>query len=690
MSTDAGNSSAAWHSNGSYPAQTDTEPLLAEQEKRPDVPTPEERVHGILDEYPDRVLRRVSEKHGRKLREEALEDAETVEREVETGESETMVVSDEVERSARTWLDVLDRFLEDYESYRDTKLRMARGRSDKGDREEFLVDLHNSFSPEYQSTQYARLKALKRMLIGESAEESPTGEEYPGEFEEPVTVLFGLTASSTPEGEYAPVVDQDREIREAWSGSDGVRRTLRYVLQDKLGLDSSQYAWWWQSEPHPGGGEASAYSHSHPVVILDAAAADLQLGDLDAEVFRPVVAKHLAECEAAGPEAHRLADAVTVREPGEIQDFASYVSEYLSIDPDEDLLERSDEYLLWAASQWASTTQKYSKSRTATAAIDADRCHQQYADAEAGQDHDHGEKVVRSERPGVEYECAACGSEFRVSQSPDTLVEARRVAADGGAVAVGDAEAGVERSVVSFDHSEVEKVPAVSSAEVDGEGGVPSTLRGRWPSADEAASIGSPTTVRECDHEERGTCPLCCEEGETVDASVPIPEGAVPAEATVERREVVGRVPQWEPEAVVREWSGEETVISEPGGTAYGEIVVEGVDAIPAEKLIPPDRLRTPEPDVDPTEYPPPELIERQLSEIHHGERITAKQWSEDWHAERYGAGSEEPEGEAVPWSEVLEFREENPSATVSEVAEEVGVPTSELTLVGGVIGPPS
>jgi hypothetical protein len=654
------------------------------------VPTVEERVNAILSEYPERMMRPVTETHGRKVRKEALFDPLTVEREVDIGAGESMVVSDEVERSARCWADVLERFLKDYERYRDMMLRMVRGRSDRGDREEFLIDLENSFSPEYQKQQYARLKALKRMLMGESGEESPTGEEYPGMFEEPVTVLFGLTASSLRGGQFAPVVDHDREIRNAWSGSDGVRRTLRYVLQDKLGLDSSKYAWWFQSEPHPGGGDAAGMSHAHPVVVFDAAAADTPLEELDAETFRPVVAKHISECEGAEWDAHRIREgskksAVKMKKPDEITDFAGYVSEYIAVDPDTDLLERSDEYLMWAASQWASSTQKYSKSRTATAAIDADRCHQEYADDEADQEFDHGEKVVRSDRQHVEYECAGCGSEFCVDQSPDTLVEARRVS-DGGVGASAEREPVVRE--VDFEYGEVVEVLVRCESAESGE--IPETLRGKWPSADEGASVGGSAVERECEHPDGSAeCPLCCSDGESVDASVSIPPDAESPESVPYEVESFGRVPQWNAEAVVWEWSDEEKIIDRPGGAVYDEVVVEGADAIPPEKLIPPDRLRTPEPDVDPTEYPPPELIERQLAEVHHGDRITAKTWPDDWHEERYSEEQSGQENGPVPWSLVMEYREKHPGASVSELVDEFGISESKRTVVGGVIGPP-
>jgi hypothetical protein len=632
----------------------------------------------MFEEYPERMRVPISTTHKRKLREEALGEPKTVEREVAVGETETVTVEDTAARSALPLWAVVEEFLRDYEGYRDRYLRMGKGTPDSPEREEFLVPMNNSFAPEYQQKQYARLKALKRQTSGESAEYSPTGEEFAGVFEEPLTLLLGLTASSTTEnGDFRPQVDHDREIREAWKGDNdnGVRRTLRYVLEDKLGLDSSEYAWWWQSEPHPGDGAAAGYSHSHPTVVLDAAAADVELEEIDAETFRPVVAKHIAECESAEWSAHRIREegksSVTVRKPGEIEDFAGYVSEYLAISPDDDLLERSPEYVMWAAVQWATTTQKYSKSRTATAAIDADRCHQEYVDDEAEQDVDHGEEVVRSDRRGVEFECAECGSEFGVDQSPETLVEARREGAGAAEVA----EAGAVG--VATDGG-------VEEDEEDGE----ESLESLWPSADGAARVGAPTRERECDHEEGAAeCPLCCPVGETVDAGTPIPESAE-APPGEEIREGFERPPTWEAEAVVQKATGEESVLGSPGGVEYGEVIVEGADAIPPEKLIPPDELRTPNPSVDPTEYPPPELIEKQLAEIHRGDPLTAKKWREDWHAERYGDDPEEDGGgvEEIDVGAVEEYAERHPDATAPAVMGALGIPPSKRSAVEAVL----
>jgi hypothetical protein len=623
-----------------------------------DLPTVEERLSEIVAKYDDRAFVRVAESHGVRLREEALAEPDETEHEVKTGENETRRVRETVAREAHPWVAVVEEFLRDYESYRDKWLRMAKGRRGTPEREGFLVPLNNSFAPEYQQKQYARLKAMKRQFIGESADRSPTGEEYGGAFDEPVTVLFGLTSSSTDaDGAARPPVEHDREIRDAWGGSDGVRRTLRYILQDKLDLDSSEYAWWWQSEPHPGGGAASGYSHSHPVVVLDAAAVDG--AEPDAETFRPVVAKHVAECPGAEWDAHRIREegksAVTVRRGDEIQDFAGYVSEYLSMSPDEDLLERSAEYIMWAASQWATTTQKYSKSRTATAAIDADACHQQYADADARQDVDHGEEVVRSERRGVEFECACCGSEFGVPQSPDT--------------------------------------PPQES----GEGGESRSLRKRWPSAREAVSVRTDARERECGHADGAAeCPLCCPDGERVSGETPIPPDATapPAETVVDSFE---RPPEWKPDAIVRRSSGEESLIGTPGGVDYGEVVVEGVGSIFDQlgRSLLPEWLKGPRPwesapvterEVRSGELPPPELVRKEYAEsLAADRRVTAKEWRSDWYARRFERDAEQDAGDgaaAFDKSAVRRYVEAHPSASVVSVMGSLSLPPSAREFV--------
>ena len=655
---------AAWLSNVTYPASTDTGPESPELSFRPpDLPTVEERISGIIERYEDRVFEPISTVHGRKLREEVLEEPETVTRVIETGETEEKTIEETVSRGSLPLIVAIEEMLEWYESYRDKFLRMARGSEIRNDYESFLINMDNSLTPSYQTAQYARLKALERQFMGG---EYPSGHTCEPEFSEPVTVLFGLTASSLEDdGSFRPIADHDREIRDAWSGSsNSVKRTLRYVLEDKLGLSSGEYAWHWQSEPHPGPQEdATGYSHSHPVVILDAAATSTSVAT-DPETYRPIVAKHVSECEGAGWSAHDIDSAVTVRKDDEIQDFACYVSEYIAVAPDQDLLERSDEFLMWAASQWSTTTQKYSRSRWATAACKADACQQQYLDSEADQAVQHGDSIVRSSRPGLTYECAECGSPHGIDQAESSLARSRL-------------------SQSADDQEETDEIPR--------------TLAERWPSARSAGSIGSETRLRRCDHAEPDTCPLCATETEapnhTVSGEVPIPQSAEapPAER---QRDGFDREPEWSPDAVVQLLTEDETEIGSPGAAVYGKIVVEGTGSIMDKTdfpyLPPPASLEGPKPwentsffdesDVRAGRVPPPELIAREWAEtVHANRRLTPKQWSDSWYTTRFERqSSPEPklgERERVAIKELVARGETSPIS----IAGQLMLPPSAL-----------
>ena len=696
----AGNSAGrSWLSNGSYPAQSDRDADAADLSHRPDVPTPQERVSGIVERYGDRVFEPLSETHGRKLREECLSEPETVERRVKTGDHEERVVSETVAQGAIPWVAAISEMLDWYEGYRDRSLRLGRGSEVRGDHESFLVDMDNSLTPAYQSRQYARLNGLKRQLVGG---EYPNGETVEGLFAEPITVLFGLTASSLrADGSHRPPVDHDRDVREAWKGSSGsVKRTLRYVLEDRLGLEPEEYAWWWQSEPHPGPQkDATAYSHSHPVVVFDGAAVPDGVAATDPETYRPVVAKHVAECEGAEWSAHRIDDtddsAVSVRKTDDIGDFASYVAEYLSVAPDDDLLERSDEYLMWAASQWATTTQKYSRSKWATAAVKADACEQEAMDPEAEQTAEHGERVVRAgERVPHRYECAECGSPHGIDQSVRSLAR-HRLDATSSAETVAGATAATDGG-------------EVVGAESGGESG--RTLAERWPSARSAGSVGAETRAKECGHAEPDTCPLCATETEapehTVSGEVPIPESAS-AEPASRWSEGFDRPPEWKPEAVVQTSTGEETVIGSPGGTAYGEIVVEGAESITGRSVLPylppPSVLEGPEPwketdlfdesDVRLGLVPPPELVAREMAEsVQSGRRVTPKEWRSDWYAARFEREREpvedcEPQLASGISRSIVELVRTEGVESVPSVMGRLGIDPSKREAVAAVVG---
>jgi hypothetical protein len=600
-------------SNGCNPPHADSGPDAPDFDSAV-LPTPAERVQEALKKYPDRMFAPVSVSHGRKLREEALAEPELVERSVATGDGQTKIVADVASRGALPWVAVLEEFLSFYESYRDAWLKLQKGTVDP---EEFEIPLDTSWSREANDREYARWKGLTRETCGG---ERPSGEHTSGRFAVPAVGMLTFSSSSTTrEGEPRSPVDHDRELVESWGGSDGIKRSVEYVMGERLGLDRSSYVWRKQAEPHTskrageGYGKAAGYSHHHVVLIFDAAEIEPELpvdGEgrpaaevLEQELRRPIE-KHVEECGRAGESAHG-SDAVTVGYVGDddVKNPAQYAAKYVAVDTEHDLLERPVEYLMWASVQWASSTRKFTQSNRASAAIAADSCKQEYESDDSYQHRAHGEKVVRSDRPGVEFECMECGSPWGIEQDAETVTEA-----------------------VMENRSSDDDLDADAS------------LAELWPSADAAARVGEPV------HE--------------------------PGEDVEVERESFERERSWRPVSIRR--GEEEYLIGGAGGSVYGEVVVEGADAIPPEKLIPPDELRTPSPDVDPTKYPPPELIEQQLGEIHRGDMLTPKEWPVDWHDQRYGGDVVEFDLEPA-----RRYVENTPGASVGEVSVACDLPPS-------------
>jgi hypothetical protein len=607
-------------------------------------------VEGFVRRYPDRALAPVAEEHGRELRAECFEEPVETEREVEIGEHDTMTVAEVAERRALPWCEVLGEYLRWHERYRGMRMKMARGRRGTPEYESFEVPLDNSFTQEYARGEFARLKALERETCGG---ERPSGEYELGRFEEPATAI--MTRSASGEG-LAPAAHLEALVG-SWTP---VRRSLRYHLEDRLGLEPGEdYVWWRQGEQHPGGGYGAnvGLGHEHVALFVDLSALDGGTEVVD-HALRRVVEKHVEECGPAEADAHGDG-AVSVSRvgegDGEVGSAASYVAEYVGVNTDTDPLERSLDRLMWESVMWATATRKASRSNPANAAVRADRCRQEFEDPEARQSHDHGEEIVRSDRPGVEFECAECGSPWRIDQEPGTLVRARLAAE----------EARLLSSVVESRDS-----GGFNGSLSGGEAG--GSARSRWESARAAASVGCEPVERECGHPEGSNrCPLCAESVGAVSASVPIPsEAGPPSDGGGVVRDGFERPAEWRAESVVVD--GEEYPVEESsGGVATERVVVRGAGAIPADRLIAPDKLRDPDPPVDPTEYPPPELIEQQLAEVHRGDPVTPKEWPEDWHEQRYGGGEavgpgDGPEGiaEAV---DVLELE-----ASPEEILEAV------------------
>lgn len=408
-----------------------------------ELPTVDEVLAEVVNEYPHLVGLPLSEIDGQQLRGEVV-DEEREQRVVrpEYRYDASFTKTEVRERRAVGWGEAVREFLEWYESYRYKTLKFGKGEPGSPDRETFSLEARNSWQPEYQTTEFARLKALERQTVGydtcgECASyfcrrpaEHETARE-PGAYEEPVVALITRSASSTPESEHVPPVEHDRALVEAW---EPVYHTLRNRLR-AAGFSREEWVYHRQGEPHEGGGAASAYGHEHTALIIDVAGHEHGVDEVE-DLLRPVVDKHVEACEWAEEEAHG-AEALEVKGVGEgeeeIRSPASYVAKYLSVDGGADLFERSPEYLMWGAVQWATGTQKGVRSVNANHAVSADLCTQDYHNPEESQVHRHGEFTRESAQQGHDRECAECGSPWGVDQEHGTNVE-RRLMADGGEV----------------------------------------------------------------------------------------------------------------------------------------------------------------------------------------------------------------------------------------------------------------
>jgi hypothetical protein len=446
----------------------------------------------LKERYPSRSFVPISREPGTKLRLDCVEQHREEQRVDPLEETDdTFTVSSVEHTEALPLVAVVEEFLEWYEGYRGRRGKFSKGRAGTDEYESFQIPLDNSYTAGYQEKEFAEIQALFREAAGG---ERPTGKSCEGSFEEPATMLLSRSASSTPGGQFAPVVDHDREIADAW---ESVYRSMVYHA-DRLGLELGEdLIYHKQGEPHTGGGAASCYGHDHPVLIVDLAAADLTAQELGEELGEPMIDAHVDACESAERAAHDYTSVddytgageescISVQRVEDLEKPGSYVSKYISNEK-EDLLERDIEYIAWAASQWATNTQKAVRSNAANAAIAADACKQRAESPESKQVRGHAD-VVHKAAPGAnhDFECVCCGSSWGIDQSPDTLVEWKKengkigpdspsrspgptgpsVAADGGVT-------------VKSDESESE---AVKEAQ----------LRETWQDARSVVSVGEP------------------------------------------------------------------------------------------------------------------------------------------------------------------------------------------------------
>lgn len=453
-------------SNGTNSTSTFQGGEPPESEIERELPTVEERIQELLRKFPERSFIPLSETNGQKLRKEVTE-ADTVTRTVEpdSDQDSSFEVEEVIERRSLPLVGGVETMLNWYEEYRHMYLKFGFGRSDEPTYETFQVKAENSFTPAYSKRQYAMLQAFARELVGG---ERPTGVETDAAYDNPAMAFITRSASGSPDGEYIPFVEHDRAIADAWG--NGVYK----ALYDAMGrLEIEQWEYHKQGEPHAGGGANTLYGHDHTMLIMDLPPG-VTVADVEREL-EAVIDKHVEVCDLAGVGGHIYDDCIEVRKIGDddgaVRDVASYMAKYISFG-EEDLLERPIEYIAWAAVQWSTNTQKGVRSTGANHAIAADACRQKCDDPECHQEHTHGERIARSDKRGVDFECFECGSPWGVDQSPDTLSEARlmQLEADGGVEAASGGDPGTDSDEVIVEMN----------------------LRSRWPSARSGAISGEP------------------------------------------------------------------------------------------------------------------------------------------------------------------------------------------------------
>ena len=432
-----------------------------------------ERVSEFATEYPELANQPLSETHGRKLR-RIVTEAEWEEEFVDPDGplEDSFAVESLRSRSAGKWIDAVHAFLRAHHEYKGMLARFA----DRETGDEFDVPLADAWGKEYSKKQYARARALQRQMSGGTR---PSGGEAVPAWENPVTTMLTLTASSVPGGQRLPPVEQMDAIHNAFSYG-GVRDTLRNVMEYHLDLDSDQWGYWLQAEPHGMGAAADSekdaglnacYTHIHVGVYFDAGRFD----DLQpvASEFERVIDKHLEECDPAGWSAHNYdeisdylqEDDGCISMNGDVGNLGSYLAAYMG-GYTEDLMDKPIEYIAWGAVYWSAARRRTSRSQTVNQAIRADRCEQRAENEESGQVDSHAERVRWDDGHGADVVCSCCGSPWTVNQ---------------------DRLDGPPEPETSLDDS-LRWATNVAAAPSENESD--RSLAERWPSADSAWSYG--------------------------------------------------------------------------------------------------------------------------------------------------------------------------------------------------------
>jgi hypothetical protein len=395
----------------------------------------DEKVAEFVSRYPDRAGLPVACDHGRAIRRDYahVDRKEWVEDQPDIPELELVPAASGVEVddiTAYDWAEAIHELLHSYRLTEETTLHLERGTPRDPEYAAHDVAAENRWFAEYQKRYFAQLDGWLRELTGG---ERPSGGESTPAFDDPHIALITRSASSIPDGERVGPVDHAAEMSDAWEPTyHALRNTLRsngYSLGEDWQYDR-------RLEPHTGKrgelGINECYAHEHIIVVVDGAVSEAD--------FRPVIDKHVDECDWATDDAHGDG-AIEVKEASELADVAAYVADYCSIDP-VPLTERDPEYVAWAAAMTAGNIRTVSRSEAAAAAAAADACKQRAESPKADQDLDHGDELVRSGRAGYDLECRCCGSPHGIDQN-QTLAAARLddnqpAAADGGTEVVDD------------------------------------------------------------------------------------------------------------------------------------------------------------------------------------------------------------------------------------------------------------
>jgi len=352
--------------------------------------------------------------------------------------------------------------------------------------DEFEIPLTDAWTQEYQKKQYARAQALDRVMAGG---DRPSGGTSEPAWDSPATAMITLSGSSLPAGDRVAPVDHLDALHDSWS-YDGVRNTLRNVMEHHLSLESEQWGVWLQAEPHGVGGDGglnACYTHLHAAVYYDSA-------DLDAQrvgkTLTKVIDKHLEVCDLAGWDAHNYESIDDFTEPDgvisvneDVADLGCYMAAYNAGSFDKQLEERPIEYIAWGALYWATARQRTTRSQTLNHAIEADACDQRAEQPEkiAHQEENHGESVQWRDAHGPDVVCSHCGSGWAIDQNRISEPE-------------------------SADLSDV--APTSDGDET--------CLRQRWPSANWAVSVGE--SIRDTEIRDKVTTYV-----EVHGADVPVP-----------------------------------------------------------------------------------------------------------------------------------------------------------------------